>query len=273
MRPLQGFGGVSSDTLKLRPFEPLPTSPAWPGLSEGLKPGPVRHQIHQTGNMTYAFGGRLPNHLDLLSTIQETQPRPINARDQQRSDLGVVLAIEEVMLTWSTRTPRLICSSDSTSSLLMKRSAPTQSFPVIDATEVVQFYVLLGENPARTSFNLNDSLVELFARLRQDQTTSNLIPAKATPSNCTFYQLKNPVLFTQPRLKTGDAFLREAKRNCEDIENRLHVEPITTTVRVLAPQFTRDYAYLVIEPPNRKCHIFLGSVSLSLSFSIPGVRQ
>jgi hypothetical protein len=94
---------------------------------------------------------------------------------------------------------------------------------------------------------------------------SKLVPAKATSSNCTFYQLKNPVLFTQHELKAGDAFLREAKQKCE-AGNRLHVEPVTTTVRVLAQQFSRDYAYLVIKPPDRRCHIFFRFCEFIIAF-------
>ncbi|KAH0834610.1 hypothetical protein J3R83DRAFT_10065, partial [Lanmaoa asiatica] len=114
----------------------------------------------------------------------------------------------------------------------------------------VEFYVLLDNEPARVSVNPDVNLVELFASLRDHPIASRLIPTKATPSNSTFYSLKNPVLFSQTRLQEGDAFLRQAKSKCEEAGNRLRVEPVTTTVGLLAQPFSRDHAYLVIELPD-----------------------
>ncbi|KAG6380506.1 hypothetical protein JVT61DRAFT_8665 [Boletus reticuloceps] len=114
----------------------------------------------------------------------------------------------------------------------------------------VQFYVLLGNEPARVSVRPDDNLAELFASLREDPIASRFIPAKATSSNCIFYQLINPVLFAQRVLQEGDAFLRQAKQTCDEAGNRSRVEPVTTPVRILAERFSRDYAYLVIEPPD-----------------------
>ncbi|KAG6380507.1 hypothetical protein JVT61DRAFT_8667 [Boletus reticuloceps] len=152
----------------------------------------------------------------------------------------------------------------STGSLPVKRAAPTRSSPVIDATSVpVKFYVLLGKNLARASFNLDENLVESFARIREDPIASRFIPAKATSSNCIFYKLKTPVLFAQRELKAGDAFLRQAKQKCEEVGNRLHVEPVTTTVRTLAKQFSRDHAYLVIEPSDSSLELINATKNLS----------
>ncbi|KAF8452259.1 hypothetical protein L210DRAFT_3517879 [Boletus edulis BED1] len=114
----------------------------------------------------------------------------------------------------------------------------------------IHFYVLCGNEPTRASVNAGDSLVELFTSLREDPTLSWHIPAQVTWRECAFYRLKNPVLFAQPKLQEGDAFLRQAKQRCEEVGNRWHVEPITTTVRQLAEQFSPDYAYLVIELPD-----------------------
>lgn len=125
----------------------------------------------------------------------------------------------------------------------------------------VQFYVLLGNEPARVSVKPDDNLVELFARLLEDPIASRFIPAKVTSSNCAFYKLKNPVLFAQHELQEGDAFLRQAKQKCKKVGDRSRVEPVTTPVRILAEQFSRDHAYLVIEPSDRKRRSLVGSVS------------
>jgi hypothetical protein len=81
---------------------------------------------------------------------------------------------------------------------------------------------------------------------------SRIIPAKVMWNDCTFYKLKKPVLFAQPRFQEGDAFLCQAKQKCKEVENRSHVEPTTTTICQLAEQFSPDHAYLVIELPDRE---------------------
>ena len=78
-------------------------------------------------------------------------------------------------------------------------------------------------------------------------------------------------------LQDGDTFLRQAKLTCEEAGNRLRIEPVTTTVRLLAQSFSRDHAYLAIELPDRKCYGFscpkCSYLTTALPFSIPGVTR
>lgn len=138
----------------------------------------------------------------------------------------------------------------------------------------VTFYVLLGNEPARISIDRSNSLVELFMNLQEHPRTSRLIPTKAMSSNSIFYRLKNPVLFSQPVLQNGDVFLHQAKSKCKEVENRECVEPLSTTVRLLAQSFSPEYAYLVVEFPDRKCSGFqLDMLMTPLPFSICGAHQ
>lgn len=115
----------------------------------------------------------------------------------------------------------------------------------------VQFYVLWDSLPSKISADPSSSLAVLFSKLQNDLPETKTFPATATLANCTFYELKTPVLFTPPKSEEGDIFIRQAKQKCEDPKNRLRIEPVKI-VRELAQHLSSDYAYLVIKPPDRK---------------------
>ena len=103
------------------------------------------------------------------------------------------------------------------------------------------------------SAKLDDSLATFFTRLRKDVNAAELMPTtKVTYSVCEFYQLNSPVLLANDDLQQSDDFLDQAKRTCLEESNRMHVDPITTTVRQLAETFSNNYVRLVIEIPDRK---------------------
>ena len=130
-------------------------------------------------------------------------------------------------------------------------------------TGEVEFWILLGNEPAIVSAKLNDSLVTLFTRLRKNDETAEHIPAKLSYSGCKFYRLKSPVSLGEDNTDDEDdgnltSVPDVVKQAILEETNRVAVNPWRTKVRRLAETFSSDHVYLVIEIPDREYHQFLG---------------
>ncbi|KAG6370332.1 hypothetical protein JVT61DRAFT_8680 [Boletus reticuloceps] len=69
--------------------------------------------------------------------------------------------------------------------------------------------------------------------------------------DCTFYKLKDPVLFAQE----GDTFICQAKQKWQEEGNRLHIEPIMTVVCQLAERSGISSMRLELGKSSTRSHI------------------
>ena len=110
------------------------------------------------------------------------------------------------------------------------------------AGKAVEFWILLGNKLVPVSAEPDDPLAMLFTHLPKNVAAAKHLPANVAFDECEFYQLKTPVLLSR----------HDVQQACLEESNRIHVDPIRTSVVLLAPKFSRNYVNLVIELPDRK---------------------